>query len=241
LKIITTSWDDGHPLDFKLAELLDKYNLKGTFYIPRSNEEHKVMSEAEIKVLSRHFEIGGHTLTHARLGNLSKQKVYEEVNGCYQWLAELLEVMPVSFCFPGGVYNKAAVQQAVDSGFNVLRTTELLSVKAVTGSLAPTTLQVYEHKKSTYLKHLIKRMKIDNFLVWLKTMASSDLMYLVDYYIDKIDREGGCMHIWGHSWEIEQFGLWQKLELLFKQIANLSSFHYVLNKNLLLDDAGEAN
>jgi hypothetical protein len=66
-------------------------------------------------------------------------------------------------------------------------------------------------------------------------------MYLVDYYIDKIDREGGCMHIWGHSWEIEQFGLWQKLELLFKQIANLSSFHYVLNKNLLLDDAGEAN
>ena len=42
MKIITTSWDDGHPLDFKLAELLNKYNLKGTFYIPRSNAEHRV-------------------------------------------------------------------------------------------------------------------------------------------------------------------------------------------------------
>jgi hypothetical protein len=199
------------------------------------------MSEAEIKVLGRQFEIGGHTLTHARLKNLSEQKVYEEVNGCYLWLAELLEVTPVSFCFPGGVYNKATIKQAVDAGFNVLRTTELLSVKPVAGGLTPTTLQVYEHKRSTYLKHLVKRMKVDNFLGWLKTMASSDLLYLVDCYIEKIDREGGCMHIWGHSWEIEQFDLWQKLELLFKQIANLSSFQYVLNKNLLLDDARQTN
>lgn len=30
--IITTSWDDGHPLDLKIAELLDKYGINGTFY-----------------------------------------------------------------------------------------------------------------------------------------------------------------------------------------------------------------
>lgn len=197
------------------------------------------MSEAEIKALSRSFEIGGHTLTHARLGALTKQRIYDEVNGCYQWLTEILGVVPVSFCFPGGIYNAATVKQAVNVGFKVLRTTELLSVETVEGSLAPTTLQLYEHKKFTYLKHLIKRGKLNNTLVWLKSMASSDLIRLVNFYIAKIDKEGGCLHIWGHSWEIEQFGLWEKLELIFKQISNMAEFDYVLNKHLQFNEAGK--
>ena len=32
---ITTSWDDGHTLDLRLADLLDKYDLRGTFYVAR--------------------------------------------------------------------------------------------------------------------------------------------------------------------------------------------------------------
>ena len=33
--LITTSWDDGNKLDIKVAELLDKYGMKGTFYIAK--------------------------------------------------------------------------------------------------------------------------------------------------------------------------------------------------------------
>ena len=32
--IVTTSWDDGHPLDVRLAELLSSYGVPGTFYLP---------------------------------------------------------------------------------------------------------------------------------------------------------------------------------------------------------------
>ncbi len=32
-KIVTTSWDDGHKLDLKLAHLLQKYNMPATFYV----------------------------------------------------------------------------------------------------------------------------------------------------------------------------------------------------------------
>ena len=35
---ITTSWDDGHPLDFRIAELLSEYRLRGTFYVPMESE-----------------------------------------------------------------------------------------------------------------------------------------------------------------------------------------------------------
>ncbi|MBB1286137.1 polysaccharide deacetylase family protein [Flavisolibacter sp. BT320] len=242
MKIITTSWDDGHPLDFKLAALLDKYNIKGTFYIPKSNQEHKVMSEAEIKMLAQHFEIGGHTLTHARLGGLGKERVYEEIDGCYRWLTAILDKLPVSFCFPGGVYDTVSIKQATDSGFKVLRTTELLSIKTtVAEALTPTTLQLYEHSRSTYLKHLLKRRKVNNFLHWLQSLASSNLLKLVDYYLHKLDREGGCLHLWGHSWEIEQYGLWQKLELVLKQLCNLSDFDYRSNQNLLINEVRASN
>ena len=34
--IVTTSWDDGQKVDLKLAKLLIKYDVKGTFYITKS-------------------------------------------------------------------------------------------------------------------------------------------------------------------------------------------------------------
>jgi len=35
---ITTSWDDGHPMDLRVAALLAKYGIAGTFYVPASTE-----------------------------------------------------------------------------------------------------------------------------------------------------------------------------------------------------------
>jgi peptidoglycan/xylan/chitin deacetylase (PgdA/CDA1 family) len=37
--MVTTTWDDSHILDFKLAKLLKKYGIKGTFYISPKNRE----------------------------------------------------------------------------------------------------------------------------------------------------------------------------------------------------------
>lgn len=30
---VTTSWDDGHPEDEKCLDILEKYRLRGTFYL----------------------------------------------------------------------------------------------------------------------------------------------------------------------------------------------------------------
>ena len=39
IKIVTTSWDDGHKLDLKLAKLLKKYGVPATFYIAPNNRQ----------------------------------------------------------------------------------------------------------------------------------------------------------------------------------------------------------
>ena len=233
MKLITTSWDDGHPLDFRLAALLHKYNLRGTFYIPKYNAEHQVMSAQQVAELAKGFEIGGHTINHIRLHTTDTQTLQNEIGGCYNWLSDVLGYQPQSFCFPGGVFHSKAVEAVKTSGYKVARTTELLSIKTATvEDLTPTTLQVYEHSTFTYAKHLAKRRRWTNLLQWLRSYSLYRLPALTESYLNQVEKNGGCFHLWGHSWEIEEFDLWDKLEELFRIISDRDDFTYIANKEI---------
>ena len=233
MKIITTSWDDGDVLDFKIANLLEKYSLKGTFYIPAKNNEHKVMPERQIKELSNSFEIGGHTLNHVRLHTASKKVIQEEIQGSYKWLGNLTGKQPSAFAFPGGRFNTIAVQQVYKAGYKIARTTELFRKEInLPDNTMPTTIQVYNHKRLTYMKHLVKRKRTGYLLEWLAGGSVTDLLNLTENYITDIKENGGCFHIWGHSWEINEFNLWEKLEEVFKLISNDKNFQYLANGDI---------
>jgi hypothetical protein len=249
MKYITTSWDDGYPADLRLSRLLDKYGLKATFYIPRSNDEHRVMEEKEIVALSRHFEIGGHTLHHANLGRLPLPEAVAEIRGCYDWLTDLLQEAPVSFCPPFGDYGVESIHAIYEAGFRAIRTTELLSTQ-IPGSppgkgrapgsldkedaipLLHTTLQAYPHTGFTYFRHLLLRRRFGRLGEWRRSGCTGDLLRLLDHYLEDIEAHGGCFHLWGHSWEIEENDLWELVEQVFQRISDLPGFTYVENKDL---------
>ena len=230
-KIITTSWDDGHPLDFRLAELLEKYNLKGTFYVPKHNSQNMVMEENEIRVLSERHEIGGHTLNHVNLKMLDNQGLRKEIHGSYQWLKEITGKNPNSFCPPFGAYNDSVLAAIKHAGFTTIRTTQLLSIDQ-REMIAHTTIQLYNHSTFTYAKHLIKRARVNDLIFWLSSGPTSKLLKLTDYYLSEIDERGGCFHLWGHSWEIEKFNLWGNLELLLKHLSQRDGFKSLTNEEL---------
>lgn len=232
MKIITTSWDDGDVLDFKIAEYLEKYKIKGTFYIPKKISGKQVMSETEIIQLGQNFEIGGHTLNHTDLKKASKEKVAYEVAGCYKWIESLTGVKPISFCLPKGYYTKEVLTAVYATGFKLIRTTNLL-YPFESSKLASTTLQVYEHTSFTLFKHLIKNGRYNSLKIWMQGGASNNLLKMLDYYLNYILKYDGCLHIWGHSWEIEQKALWPMLERMLKEISGLRDVQYVENKNLI--------
>src|SRR5690349_264179 len=61
--VLTTSWDDGHRSDLRLARMLSEYGLKATFYISPQNHEFAgsdLLTPQEIRDLSCDFEIGAH-------------------------------------------------------------------------------------------------------------------------------------------------------------------------------------
>src|SRR5690349_12029041 len=82
-------WDDGHPLDLRVAKMLAKHGLRGTFYVPRS-APNGTMHAAQIRELASGFEIGAHTLEHVVLTRTNLDRVREEITGSRNWLADIV-------------------------------------------------------------------------------------------------------------------------------------------------------
>src|SRR5687768_14224449 len=99
--IITTSWDDGHPLDLRIAEMLTRYGLTGTFYIPRSIST-GVMSDVQLRDLSTQFEIGAHTLNHVFLTDTDSATARDEISGSKKWVEDTTGRPCTVFCPPAG-------------------------------------------------------------------------------------------------------------------------------------------
>jgi len=233
-KIVTTSWDDGHPLDQKVAELLAKYGLKGTFYVPAANPEHEVMTPSELSALAKVFELGGHTKNHVVLTRVPIQVASREITECKNWLGDLIGSTPKCFCYPQGKLNDAIVSQVRASGFAYARTVEFSRTDIRDPFLAPTTAQVFNHSKYSYMKNLAKRGNVGGLgLLFSVGGLRARIIDVVEYWLKKIEGEGGIFHLWGHSWEIEQHGLWSDLEAVFKTLSRLDGFRYHANGDLV--------
>ncbi|MDD5069931.1 MAG: polysaccharide deacetylase family protein [Candidatus Omnitrophica bacterium] len=121
-KYLTISVDDGHPTDLRSAELLSKYGLKATFYIPKANPERGVMSESNIKKIAENFEIGGHTYSHQPLNRIDYDQIKKEVEDGKNWIEQLLGKEIIAFCYPQGKVNRLALKAVKASGFKGART-----------------------------------------------------------------------------------------------------------------------
>ena len=80
--VLTTSWDDGHRCDVRLARMLKEHGLSATFYVAPENREfarQDLLTSSQIRDLSRDFEIGAHSMTHRRFPTLTQQESEKEI------------------------------------------------------------------------------------------------------------------------------------------------------------------
>ena len=48
----------------------------------------------------------------------------------------------------------------------------------------------------------------------------SGLENLIGQIIADVSKRGGIFHLWGHSWEIDSMGLWERLGKVFEYMGN---------------------
>jgi peptidoglycan-N-acetylglucosamine deacetylase len=225
--IVTTSWDDGHENDIKMAKLLTKKNMKGTFYITKKCLKPLLLEK--IIEISHNHEIGAHTLNHPKLTEITLEEAKKEILGSKLYLENIINSPVDMFCYPKGKYNEGMMHLVKETGFIAARTCK-------TGNFE-FPLNKYDWQITLHLSNgsplMTSKMILKNKLP-LKTFFDweSRAKYLFDLALNK----GGIYHIWGHSWEIEKKDEWGKLERVFDYISNRKDVIYATNGQIFLDN-----
>ena len=234
---ITTSWDDGHTLDLRLAELLDKYDLRGTFYVARDYLDER-MSEAEIAELATRHEIGAHTLTHPILTEIPLDEAQREIVESRGWLQDVTGSDITAFCPPRGDVNPAVRDLIAEAGYEVARTVELYRLDTGDDMLMlPTTINVYPfplrpsssiRARFQPIQRILPHIPALRIPVW----ALRSWPTLAISLLDRAAEIGGVWHLWGHSWEIDHHGMWDDLERVLTATRRYPNARRVTNTEL---------
>lgn len=232
--IVTTSWDDGHPLDVKLANLLAEFRINGTFYVSSKNRERSVMLPKNIRDISKHFEIGAHSLTHRRLNTLNNHDLEKEIKDNKMLLEDIISRTVDMFCYPSGIYSTRVWQVVMNSGFIGARTTQEFRLSLPNNALQmPTTLQAYPHSPFIRIRHALKTRNWPGILELMRMGCGKNWKHLACDFFNKVCEEGGVWHLWGHSWEIEQYDLWDDLRLILETVAGHNGVRYMTNGQII--------
>jgi len=221
---ITTSWDDGHPLDLRLAALLAKYGLKGTFYVPTKYSEWPMMTKAQVVELDRMgMEIGSHTVNHSVLPELTDADARRELVESRKTLEDLLGKPVPAFCFPKGRFNSRTCALAREAGYKVARTTLNFHTEAnFDPGRMPVSVQFVAHARSIHVRHALKEGNAKGLLNWVRRCKlETGLDTLCVMMMKQAAAERGVFHIWGHSWEVDRLGLWGQLEEVLKTASSM--------------------
>lgn len=130
-KYVVLTFDDGCSKFYDTTfPILDKYGFPATIYPVAGylgrlatwgtfkNPDLQILSASQLVELNKlGVEIGGHTLDHVKLTEVSEAEALEQVQGCKDSLEQLLGVRVNSFAYPHGRYNQKTIDIVKYSGF----------------------------------------------------------------------------------------------------------------------------
>jgi len=240
---ITTSWDDGHHMDLRLAERLAARALKGTFYVALNHPGQKDISDDEIRALhTMGMEIGSHTLTHRLLAGRTAGEVRYELAESKARLEDILGAPVVAFSYPEGVFSGINRAALAETGYALGRTTMAFRTSAAFDrARMPISVDFRRASHSALVRHALRDGNLGGLADWLwLARLETDPVKLGKVLFDAADTRGGIFHVNARSWEVESNGLSQQLDELLRYVANRPGVHYVTNSRALELRTGSA-
>ncbi len=237
VRIVTTSWDDGDPFDLRVAELLEARGLSGTFYIPiKGHHKPGPLNNADLRSLdAQGFEIGGHGVCHPNLPSCKPETLFHEVSDCKKALEDVLGGAVRLFAYPRGRYNANVISALKEARYLGARTTRMLARDLKFDAFKmPTSVQVYPHGKTDYVKNLSRAFYFGEAWKYVaRPSVLSSWVTLAKALFDSVMEKGGIWHLYGHSWEIDELGLWDSLKEVLSYVARRDGAYYLPNRDVL--------
>ena len=233
--IVTTSWDDGDPLDLRLAEMLSLRGLPATFYVPLSYRDRPRLSDSDMRELAdQNFEIGAHGVRHLDLRMLDTGELAFELRTAKIVLEQTLGRAVNTLCYPCGRYDERVIRETQLAGYLGARTTRMLCWSPHFSTFEmPVTVQALPHAWSSYCKNLLKRGNTRDLMRYVRRFTSSSWIDIAKTTFDMVQRHGGVWHLYGHSWEIERHGLWEQLREVLDYVSEKPGVSYLTNQAVI--------
>jgi peptidoglycan-N-acetylglucosamine deacetylase len=234
--IVTTSWDDGHHTDLRLAERLAAYALKGTFYVALNHPRDKDIGDDEIRALQRMgMEIGSHTLTHRLLTGRSVDEVRYELAESKTRLEDITGVPVVAFSYPEGAFTAVSCAALAETGYILGRTTMAFRTPTMFDpARMPISIDFRRASRVALMRHALRDANIAGLADWLRlAWLERDPVKLGKLLFEAALARGGIFHLNARSWEIDGNDLWQDLDALLRHVAHRPGVHYATNSEAL--------
>lgn len=208
MKYIVLSFDDNTVHDRKAVEILNKYRIKGTFFINSGTlNTPGFITKEEMEKLYKGHEVGSHTVNHPKLKELTKDDVEYQIIRDIKAIEAYSGQKVYGFAYPFGEYTKTHRK--------IVENTPIVYARTVKGTK--------EFSKPA------------DFYEWHPTMHFSGLAWDsgdrerrnrgVAFMLSKLEEfldspYEGVMHIWMHAWEFKDDRFkWDQLERLCRIIA----------------------
>lgn len=132
-KRIALTFDDGpHPTKTKeILDILDKYDVKATFFIIGVNAER--YPEIIADEAARGHELANHSYSHKNLSKICDDKIKEEIEKTDEIIEKAANITPKLFRPPTGAYSESIVKVAKEFG----KTTIIWTVDTLDWANAP--------------------------------------------------------------------------------------------------------
>jgi peptidoglycan/xylan/chitin deacetylase (PgdA/CDA1 family) len=217
--IFTTSWDDGNPLDVRIAQMLEDFGLTGTFYASTGPEGRRLISDGDLARIGRSHELGVHGRTHEIFPVLSGHDLTHEI----RWAAEELSrfgVVGSVAAPPRGKLDRPTARVLAHLGYSVRTGAIIGSPSSKRGVLEPT-FHFYPHRWRTIVRNLGYRRRIPPPALLLAHGSRRDFRDRTRRMLLAGARDQRYVHVWGHAAEIERLDLWDALRELLGAAAGL--------------------
>lgn len=206
------SFDDGSIYDLRIADMLNSYGYKATFYIPVNWQRYLLskgiepLTPEKLKHIASQFTLGSHGVNHTLLTQSSEKQQRQEIFESKKYWEQQGYTVD-SFCYPRGYYNDEIKDMVKEAGYKIARTVKV-------GYLEPAD-DPYETNTTVHIGYDRDEYNMD----WYSYAKNKVLEAIYR------DREGEdiVFHAWGHSEEIHRLQQWERL----------GSFLRFINENLL--------
>jgi peptidoglycan/xylan/chitin deacetylase (PgdA/CDA1 family) len=202
IRVIQT-WDDGVCEDVRLIDVLRRHGAKATFCLnpglyqnERSfgwmHEGREVwrLGSGELRDVYNGFEICSHSMTHPRLTDVSPDQLRWEVAASRETLEKLFQKPVVGFAYPFNDYSETVIDSVRSAGY----------IWARGGGPED------------------DRFPPANSYAFRPHCRFNDGGFMEKY--ERAKQTGGVFFFWGHSYELIDDAIWERLESMIRRISS---------------------